>query len=81
MLTDDDWLEKFIDDYKKKLAEEKRELSSTPVKMTAEGQQVGSGFTTGKFFIWHKESQEKGKKYVPSDQFCYVHYTGMTCIK
>lgn len=45
MLGDDDWLGKFIEDYKAKLAEEKRELYSTHVNTTDDRQQVGSGFT------------------------------------
>ena len=38
MLGDDDWLEKFIKDYKVKLAQEKLELLS----ITTERKQVGS---------------------------------------
>lgn len=39
MLDDDDWLGKFIEDYKAKLAEEKRELYSTHVNTTDDRQQ------------------------------------------
>ncbi|KAI9558983.1 hypothetical protein GHT06_015772 [Daphnia sinensis] len=40
MLGDDDWLGKFIEEYKVKLAEEKRELFSTRFNMTADRQQI-----------------------------------------
>ncbi len=40
MLAEDDWLEKFIEDYKVKLAQEKLELLS--IEVTPRKQQVGS---------------------------------------
>ncbi|XP_057369266.1 uncharacterized protein LOC130690274 isoform X2 [Daphnia carinata] len=62
MLGDDDWLGKFIEDYKVKLAEEKRELFSTHVNMTDDRQQRQHDFSPTPLAA----SKEKSKIIVPS---------------